>query len=90
MSATDWPNVRCCMGEDAPHCLCPAMEAALRGWKRGDPMAAMTAEQRAACLDEIDRIEGYRRSDHEADTDADLAGTVLSAWTDYCRDKGLL
>jgi hypothetical protein len=50
----------------------------------------MTPEQREWCLNEIGQIEGYERDEHIPDSDADLARTVLHAWTDYCRDKGLL
>ena len=50
----------------------------------------MTIEQRNECLDEIDRVEGYDRSDYENEDDARLAGSVLFAWADYARDKGLL
>lgn len=50
----------------------------------------MNTEQREFCLREIDRIEGYKRAEHESEDDSDLANTTLSAWTDYCRDKGLL
>jgi hypothetical protein len=49
----------------------------------------MTPAERDWCRDEIARIEGYTEKDAEGD-DADVARTVLSAWTDYCRDKGLL
>jgi len=50
----------------------------------------MTIEQRAYILDEIGSIEGYDRKDYESATDAEIAQAVLRAWTDYCRDKGLL
>jgi hypothetical protein len=50
----------------------------------------MTPEQRAWCLDEIGSIEGYNRADYEGETDGNLARTVLSAWLDLCRDKGLV
>ncbi len=53
-------------------------------------MPDMTAEQREFCLTEIGNVEGYRRADYEESDDADLASGVLSAWTDFCRDKGLL
>lgn len=67
------------------------MEKALRAWKRTDPfIAPMTQEQRAACLSEISSIEGYRAEDYQNSPDKELAAGVLSAWTDYARDKGLL
>jgi len=84
----DWPAVACCMGDDG--CVCGPMERALRGWSASRAPSPMSAEQREACLDEIGRVEGYERATHEGDDDTQLANTVLSAWTDYCRDKGLL
>lgn len=66
------------------------MERALRGWQDGRMAAPMTPDQRETCLAEIERVEGYSRGDHERDIDKELARTVLTAWTDYCRDKGLL
>lgn len=86
---TEWPSVPCCTGDET-HCVCLDMERALRGWVRGDAIPPMTTEQRASCLSEIGRVEGYRQADHESEPDAQLARTVLSAWTDYARDKGLL
>lgn len=89
-----WPAVSCCMaapGHEPFGCVCPTEEKALRGWMRSDAaMPAMTTEQREYCLQEIGRVEGYDRSEWEDSTDKDLARGVISAWTDYCRDKGLL
>lgn len=90
MNAISWPNAPCCTPGREHHCVCPDMERALRAWKGGDDMPSMTQEQRAACLDEIEQVEGWRRSDHEHLSDKDLASDVLSAWLDYCRDKGLM
>ena len=75
-------------GEDL--CFCSDLEKALRAYSAGMAMPAMTEGQRTYCLDEISRVEGYERKDYEASTEADLARGVLNAWTDYCRDKGLL
>jgi hypothetical protein len=50
----------------------------------------MTPEQREWCLEEIGSVEGYDRAEHVEDSDSDLASTVLCAWTDYCRDKGMI
>ncbi len=86
-----WPDAKCCSsGIWDDECVCPRMERALRGWSAGAEMPAMTPEQRDHCLSEICRVEGYNRSEHERDSDSDLSRTVLSAWTDCCRDKGLL
>lgn len=75
----------------AEQCECPDAERALRAWTGQSPLVpAMTPEQREWCLSEIDSVEGYRRSDYESDTDAHVARGVLDAWTDFCRDKGLL
>ena len=86
-----WPadRTQCCYGRD-DRCVCSEMERALRGWQRGDVMPDMTDEQRELCLSEIGRVEGYTRADYEGLSDRDVASGVLSAWTDYCRDKGLL
>lgn len=92
-----WPITRCCMtpfdhkppGEDDEPCACLPLERALRGWIRRD-LPPMTPEQREACLSEIDRVEGHSRDHYQGADDATLASGVLSAWTDFCRDKGLL
>lgn len=93
-----WPDAPCCLKPQAddplfPYlggCVCMPAERVLRGWIGGADVPPMTAEQREWCLVEIEQAEGYRRSDHETESDADLANTVLSAWVDYCRDKGML
>jgi len=87
------PDARCCGYYGPPGsfpCECAPSERALRAWSGGYAAAPMTVEQREWCLGEIGRVEGWTASDHTADTDADLARNVMSAWTDYCRDKGLL
>jgi hypothetical protein len=67
------------------------MERALRGWMSAkSDMPNMTEDQRNWALDEIASVEGYSRSDYEDADDAMVARGVLDAWTDYCRDKGLL
>lgn len=86
---TNWPTARCCMNDDE-YCVCTDMERALRGWIREDDLPDMTENQRAECLKEIDLVEGYSSSEYDTYVDADLARAVLSAWTDYARDKGLL
>jgi hypothetical protein len=50
----------------------------------------MTIDQILWCLKEIDSVEGHSDDDHLKDTDAELARGVINAWTDYCRDKGLI
>ena len=85
-----WPDAPCCWPDYPGGCICPPMEKALRAWKAGRYIAKMTPEQREACLTEIDKVEGYRRAEHETESDGDLANTVLSAWVDYCRDKGMI
>lgn len=50
----------------------------------------LSSAQREWCLTEIDSVEGHRRADHEHDTDGELAHATIDAWTDYCRDKGLM
>jgi hypothetical protein len=79
----------CCSGGCA--CICPEQERALRAYASRFPAPPeMTADQRKWCLAEIGSVEGWRREDNVADTDPVLARAVLDAWTDYCRDKGLL
>lgn len=85
----------CCNHEGYPFaaadCICPAQERVLRGYIRNDSnLPVMTPAQREWCLEEIDSVEGYDRKEYEPYSDADLASTVLHAWTDFCRDKGLL
>lgn len=75
-------------------CVCPDGEMALRHYAKCHimpvhPMPPMTVEQRDWCLREIDRVEGFESVDYERSTDSDLACTVLQAWIEYCRDKGL-
>lgn len=85
----DEPEIDCqCGGMLA--CICPPGERAVRAWAYGAPCPPMTAAQRDWCLDEIAAVEGYERADYEGEDDRILALTTLSAWTDYCRDKGLL
>lgn len=83
-----WSEPACCMGPDG--CVCGDMERALRGWIGGYAERPMTDAERQACLDEIGQVEGWKAEDHINDSDADLARSVLSVWTEYCRDKGLL
>ena len=70
------------------YCVCERAERALHMFRHGDEK--MTPEQREECLEQIGAVEGYERSDYEKAPDAELAHMVLCAWTDYCRDKGLL
>lgn len=69
-------------------CICPDAERALRAIQRGD--YELTDAAREWCLAEIDKVEGYARAQYEDVADRHVAGGVLDAWTDYCRDKGLL
>ncbi len=80
----------CVCYDDDTSCVCLDAERTLRAYIASVPMPPMTPEQREACLDEIGRVEGYDRADYATSTDADLARGVLAAWTDFCRDKGLL
>lgn len=83
----NWPLAHCCCYSRDDWCVCPPMERALRGWARGESLPPMTPEQRAVCMDEIDRVEGYRSSDVADGTDAAVAAEVMNAWQDYARDK---
>ena len=71
-------------------CVCDPTERALRAWGWGIYDVPMTSEQREWALNEIGQVEGYNRADHEGDDDRMLARNVMSAWADFCRDKGLL
>lgn len=92
-NAIIWPETECvCVGhpEAAHGCVCPPEERALRAWMNGKEMPPMTDEQRQWCVDEIGKVEGYETAGLYAENDADLARTVIDAWVDYCRDKGLM
>jgi hypothetical protein len=86
------PEAPCCLGqipgesEDCPGC--PKEERALRAIIAGQ-YRPMTGAERDYCKREIAAVEGYSEADAEG-SDADVARTVLSAWQDYCRDKGML
>lgn len=72
-------------------CACGPEERVLRAYADSTlTLPPMTDEQREWCLDEIGGIEGYDRDEHVQDSDVTLAWTVLHAWVDYCRDKGML
>jgi hypothetical protein len=70
-------------------CVCDRAERTLRCYIRGG-LPPMTPAQREECLAEIGSVEGYDRNDYEGVDDASLARGVLHAWTDFCRDTGLL
>jgi len=72
------------------HCVCGITEKALRGWINGRIVTPMTIEQREWCYSEIDSVEAHDREDYLKGTDFKLAIGVLSAWKDYCQDKGLI
>jgi hypothetical protein len=78
----------CCSEPDAIGCVCGPHERALRAIASSQ-YRAMTSAERDWCKQEIVSIEGYDESSAEG-TDADVARTVLHAWTDYCRDKGMI
>lgn len=71
-------------------CVCGESEKALRGWINGRIKEPMTPEQREWCYQEIDSVESHERKDYEGGTDSQIATGVLSAWQDYCQDKGLI
>lgn len=80
-----------CCSADSEGCACGKDERVLRAYKRREfGLPPMTPEQRKWCLDEIGSVEGYTREEWVDMDDDLLASGVLSAWTDYCRDKGLL
>lgn len=88
----DLPQVDCCCfgPEDFADmgCICGPSERVLRAIKHGK--VQLTDDQREWCKSEIDRVEGYSRAEYEMADDFSLASGVLCAWTDYCRDKGMI
>ena len=95
VTARNWPGIErygigdCYCYGDSEGCVCPPLEKAIRviAGGHGEPL---TAADRETCLREIEKVEGYRRADYEPLPDQELAKGVLDAWTDFCRDKGLL
>jgi hypothetical protein len=80
-----------CEGLPDSHCTCAqagGAEKVLRFVIEVD--GRLSDEQREWCFSEIDRVEGYSRKEFEGQSDAVIAHGVLNAWTDYCRDKGLM
>jgi hypothetical protein len=75
----------------AKDCICPPTERFIRAYSHDEngELPALTPEQRAWMLDQIGRVEGYTRAEHENDSDKWLAVAVLSAWRDFARDKGI-
>lgn len=69
-------------------CECGITEKFLRSIIANEQ--SLTQEQREWCLNEIDSVEGYERKHYESGPDELIANGVLSAWVDYCRDKGLM
>lgn len=86
------PDVPCLCYDGPPPdetgCLCGDSERVLRHVMRGH--ADLSPAQREWALQEIDRVEGYTRKDHEQASDSELGQAVFNAWVDYARDKGLL
>lgn len=82
-----FPNYPCCMPGGSEECVCGLAERALRHIAFAG--LDMTTEQRDWCKQEVLAVEGYDERDVEV-PDSQLASTVLRAWQDYCRDKGLL
>ena len=83
------PEAPCCLGPNHEGCPgCPKEERALRAIC-SDRYRAMTPAERDYCKRQIASVEGYSEADAEG-SDADVARTVINAWRDYCRDKGLL
>lgn len=76
--------------EEGEYCVCDQAERCLRAYIKDMAPSTMTEEQRKWCLEEIDMVEGYDAKEWDDASDKDMARGVLSAWLDYCRDKGLL
>lgn len=86
----DFPEVTGCpCGFEAPPregCCTGLNERALRAYVADWPMPPMTEAQRAWCMDEIERVEGYERPPLDT-PDRALASKVILAWLDFVRDK---
>jgi len=83
------PEAECrCFEPSDMGCMCGDSERVLRAIQRGE--IRLDDEQREWCKEQISAVEGYSRSEYEIADDYTLAAGVLSAWTDYARDKGLL
>lgn len=82
----NWPKVDCFCRQY--FCLCGTTERVLRGYSEGYKLPPMTDAQRNYCINQIKMVEGFDYTEHLSDMD--LARTVLDAWTDYCRNQGLL
>jgi hypothetical protein len=81
-------SIACCMGQSADGCACGfTEERALRAVIDG--RRSMTPDERAWCSDQIASVEGHEAPPADW-SDVDVARGVLSAWMDYCRDKGML
>ena len=78
----------CCEGPNAIGCACGEDERVLRSVIRKE--LPLTSSQKDWCIEEIASVEGHDREECEGLEDSALANLVLAAWTDYCRDKGLL
>jgi hypothetical protein len=71
-------------------CMCEPSEKALRWFSTKPSADLMTAEQRAWCRAQLASVEGHRADECNGSDDATLARSVIFAWRDYCRDKGML
>lgn len=77
-----------CFPDDPEFCACTHQERGMRAVLRG--AGPISEAEREWCLTEIDRVEGHSRADYDGADAALLVRGVFGAWTDYCRDKGLL
>ena len=67
------PQTCICYGPEAEGCFCVEAERTLRAYIGGHRMPPLLPSQRAWCLEEIDRVEGYDRKDYTESTDRELA-----------------
>lgn len=93
MNKPDFPtDIPCqCYLRRVHECVCPDQEKAMRAYaNRLASLRPMSEKEREWCLIQVNDVEGYARKDYEDASDRELAATVLCAWMDFCRDKGLL
>lgn len=91
------PDVPCqCVGSHwvptVDDCICGESERCLRAWQYERSPVPMTEAQRQWCRNEIKVVGDSTSQPDTFDdfTDADYGRDTLTAWVDYCRDKGLL
>lgn len=87
--AADEPHCYCWDVSMCQQCVCTDAEKMLRVIADNE-VSPLTPEEKQECFAEIDKVEGYSSSLVANGSDQQIARTVLAAWADYARDKGML